>query len=154
MDVLLALIVNLLKTREVIKSRYRDNAALSLQEITFSNADEVFLEKLNLLIAEHMTDQEMDVAFIAKEMGVSRSLLFNKIKALTGLGIIDYVNKLRIDQASYLLLNTSMNLTEISEKVGFSTLRYFSRVFKNQRGITPSAYKKEGTAGEELKENY
>ena len=56
----------------------------------------------------------MDVAFIAKEMGVSRSLLFNKIKALTGLGIIDYVNKLRIDQASYLLLNTSMNLTEIS----------------------------------------
>lgn len=154
MDVLLALIVNQLKTREVIKSRYRDNAALSLQEITFSNADEVFLEKLNLLIAEHMADQEMDVAFIAKEMGVSRSLLFNKIKALTGLGIIDYVNKLRIDQASYLLLNTSMNLTEISEKVGFSTLRYFSRVFKNQRGMTPSAYKKEGSAGEELKENY
>lgn len=141
-DGLLALINNQLKLREQIKLRYKDDKLLNHKEISFSNADETFLLKLNTCIADNMSNQELDVAFLATNMCVSRSLLFNKVKALTGMGIVDYVNKLRIDKSVILLTTTSMNLTEISEVVGFSSLRYFSKVFKAVKGEIPSAYRK------------
>lgn len=142
-DGLLALMYNQLKLRESIKVRYKNEHALPLQEVSFSNADETFLLKLNDLILEHISDSELDVNFLASNMCISRSLLFNKVKSLTGMGIIDYLNKLRIERASLLLTTTSMTLTEISELVGFSSLRYFSKVFKTIKGMAPSEYKKQ-----------
>ena len=136
------MINNQLKLREQIKLRYQDDKLLNHKEISFSNADETFLLKLNTCITENMSNQKLDVAFLATSMCVSRSLLFNKVKALTGMGIVDYVNKLRIDKAVILLTTTSMNLTEISEVTGFSSLRYFSKVFKAVKGEIPSAYRK------------
>ena len=142
-DGLLAVIYNQLKLREQIKARYKDDKVLNTQEMSFSNADETFLMKLNSLISENISNPELDVNFLASNMCVSRSLLFNKVKTLTGMGIIDYVNKQRIDKAVILLTTTPMSLTEISDVVGFSSLRYFSRVFKAQKGIIPSEFKKQ-----------
>lgn len=142
-DGLLAMINNQLKLREQIKARYKGDRVLSLQEMSFSNADETFLLKLNTLIADNMSNPELDVAFLSTNMCISRSLLFNKVKALSGMGIIDYVNKLRIDKAVDLLTTSSMSLTEISEVTGFSSLRYFSKVFKAIMGIIPSEFKKQ-----------
>lgn len=63
-----------------------------------------------------MSDPKLDVAFLAANMCVSRSLLFNKVKAITGMGIVDlYVNKQRIEKSIVLLTTTSMNITEISK---------------------------------------
>ncbi|WP_288360090.1 two-component regulator propeller domain-containing protein [uncultured Bacteroides sp.] len=144
-DGLLSLIYNQLKLRESIKVRYANENALNLQEVNFSNADETFLMKFNNLILEHISDSELNVSFLASNMCISRSLLFNKIKALTGMGIIDYMNKIRIERASFLLTTTSMTLTEISELAGFSSLRYFRQVFKVHKNMTPSEYKKQMT---------
>lgn len=142
-DGLLALINNQLKLRGQIKARYKNDKVLALQEISFSNADETFLLKLNALIEENMSQPGLDVAFLSTNMCISRSLLFNKVKALSGMGIIDYLNKQRIDKAAILLVTTSMSLTEISEIVGFSSLRYFSKVFKAIKGVIPSEFKKQ-----------
>lgn len=142
MDGLLALINNQLKLREQIRTRYKDDKLLTHKDMSFSNADETFLLKLNALIAENMSNPELDVAFLATNMCISRSLLFNKVKAIAGLGIVDYVNKQRIERAVVLLTTTTMNITEISEVVGFSSLRYFSKVFKSVKGEIPSTYRK------------
>ncbi|MDD3036913.1 hybrid sensor histidine kinase/response regulator transcription factor [Bacteroides sp.] len=142
-DSLLALVNNQLKLREQIRTRYMDDKLLSHKEMSFSNADEAFLLKLNTIIEENMSNPELDVSFMATNMCISRSLLFNKIKAITGMGIIDYVNKMRIDKSVVLLTTTSMNITEISEVVGFSSLRYFSKVFKAIKGEIPSTYRKQ-----------
>ncbi|MGP1538245.1 two-component regulator propeller domain-containing protein [Bacteroides pyogenes] len=142
-DGLLALINNLLKQREQVRKRYKENNLLTHKEMSFSNADESFLLKLDTLIAKHMSDPKLNVAFLAANMCVSRSLLFNKVKAITGMGIVDYVNKQRIEKSIVLLTTTSMNITEISEMTGFSSLRYFSKVFKSMKGETPSAYRKQ-----------
>lgn len=144
MDGLLALCHNQLKIREQIHSRYKKDNLLTYKEVSFSNADETFLLKLDNMISDNMSNPELDVVFLATNMCISRSLLFNKVKALTGMGIIDYVNKQRIDKSVILINTTSMNMTEISEIVGFSSLRYFSRVFKSIIGETPSNYKKQG----------
>ena len=142
-DGLLALIHNQLRQREQIRARYKDDKLLTHKEVSFSNADETFLLKLNTLIADNMSNPELDVAFLATNMCISRSLLFNKVKAITGMGIVDYVNKQRIEQSIVLLTTTTMNITEISEVVGFSSLRYFSKVFKSIKGEIPSAYRKQ-----------
>ena len=62
----------------------------------------------------------------------------------------DYINKFRIDKAVDLLLNTDLSITEISEQTGFSYQRYFSSVFKQVKGVTPSQFRREA---QEAKEN-
>lgn len=142
-DGLLALINNLLRFREQIKTRYKEDKSLSLQDMSFSNADEAFLLKLHALIEKNMSNTKLDVAFLASNMYISRSLLFNKIKSITGMGIVDYVNKLRIEKSAILLTTTSMSITEISEAAGFSSPQYFSKVFKAAKGTIPSDFKKQ-----------
>ena len=142
-DGLLALCYNQLKLREQIRSRYKEDNLLTYKEVSFSNADETFLLKLDALISDNMSNPELDVTFLATNMYISRSLLFNKVKTITGMGIVDYVNKQRIDKSIVLMNTTSMNITEISEVVGFSSLRYFSKVFKSIIGETPSNYRKQ-----------
>lgn len=146
-DSLLALIHNQLRQREQIRIRYKDDKLLTHKDMSFSNADETFLLKLNTLIADNMSNPELDVAFLATNMCISRSLLFNKVKTITGMGIVDYVNKQRIERSIVLLTTTTMNITEISEVVGFSSLRYFSKVFKSIKGEIPSAYRKQDKVG-------
>lgn len=143
MDGLLALCHNQLKVREQIRARYKEDNQLTYKEVSFSNADESFLQKLDTLISDNMSNPELNVVFLATNMCISRSLLFNKVKAITGMGIVDYVNKQRIEKSIILINTTSMDLTKISEIVGFSSLRYFTRVFKSIIGETPSSYKKQ-----------
>lgn len=90
-----------------------------------------------------MDNSELDVPFLAANMCLSRSLLFKKVKSITGLGIIDYVNKLRIEKSILLMNTTSMSISDISKIVGFSSLRYFSKVFKIMKGEIPSNYRKQ-----------
>ena len=143
MDGLLALCHNQLKVREQIRARYKEDNQLTYKEVSFSNADESFLQKLDTLISDNMSNPELNVVFLATNMCISRSLLFNKVKAITGMGIVDYVNKQRIEKSIILINTTSMDLTKISEIVGFSSLLYFTRVFKSIIGETPSSYKKQ-----------
>lgn len=142
MDMLLAVMGNLLKLREQIWARYNAYKVVSLEDKNVSNADESFLLRLNTLIAENMDNSSLNVTFLSINMGISRSLLFNKVKNITGMGIVGYVNKMRIEKSVHLLTTTSLSITEISERVGFSSLHYFSEVFKSIKGETPSAYRK------------
>ena len=142
---LLIMIHNQLILRQNIRERYRQDGKLTHHETSFSNADETFLIKLNTVITENMVNQKLNVEFLASKMNVSRSLLFNKVKAITGMGIVDYVNRQRIEHSVVLLTTTSLNINEITEEVGFSSTRYFSTVFKSLKGDTPSAYRKEHT---------
>lgn len=142
LEFLQAVIGNQLKNREKIRMRYKKgDTTLTPKEMTFSNADEQFLLKLNEFIHNNMKDTELSVEIISQHMRMSRSLLFSKTKALTDMGISDYVNKLRIEKACFLLMNSDKNITEISEEVGFSTQRYFSKVFKKVTEVTPSQFK-------------
>lgn len=145
LDGLLALIYNQIKTREQIRLRYQQKEIPSLHETAFSNADETFLLKLNEIITDNINDPDLDVSLIADQLCISRSLLFSKLKALTGMGVVDYIKAERINRAVLLMKTTSLSLTEISEQIGFSTLRYFSRVFKEAKGIIPSEFKKQLT---------
>lgn len=108
-----------------------------------SKEDEEFLNKLNMLIHENMAGGELSIKFLTDKLAMSRASLYNKVKCLTGLGVNDYINRLRIEKSVFLLTNTNMNINEISYEVGFSYPRYFSTSFKQIKGMTPTRFKEE-----------
>ena len=141
-EMLMEIISNRLKNREYIKKRYLHTGIIPVpKETTFSQVDESFLLKVNKTIQENLSNTNLDIQFICKEIGLSRTSLYTKLKALTGIGANDYINKFRIEKALTLIANTEMTFTEISEEVGFTSPSYFSTAFKQYTGETPTQYK-------------
>lgn len=147
-EMLMELIRNRLKNREYTKKRYL-NAGLipTPEESTISLTDETFLIKLNSIIQENIDNTNLGIQFICQEVGLGRSSLYNKLKALTGMGANEYISKLRIEKAITLISGTDMPFSEIAEKTGFTTPSYFSTTFKQYTGETPSQYKERKKKG-------
>lgn len=146
-DELIVIVRNLLKNRKILQKHYR-NYVSSISsypniEEEPSNADERFLFKLNNIIIENLSNNQLDVDFIADKMGMSRTTLYNRVKAVNYVGINDCINNFRIEKALQMLRETDCNMLEISEAVGFSSQRYFSTFFKKMVGCTPSKYREE-----------
>lgn len=149
MELLQAVIVNQLKNREAIKQKYKESHLHLAEAIPAqtNNLDEEFMLKLNKLIHDNISSRELDVKFLTTQMGMSRTPLYAKLKALTNMGVNDYINMIRIEKASLLLLHSTMNITEISEAVGFEYPRHFSTMFKQIKGMPPSQYRNNTEAG-------
>ena len=138
---LLESIRNRLFLREQMKERYALNSVTVEGNQPVSSADDAFLFKLNKLIMGNMDNEGLNIEFLCQNMGVSRASLYNRLKSLTSMGANEYVNKLRIEKSMELLRNTEMSITEIAERMGFSSSRYFSTAFKKYTGITPTQFK-------------
>ena len=142
LDLLITVIRNQLKNREIIKQKYMDISYVAeLRPNQPNNIDEEFLLKLSKVINDNLNDSKLDIAFLTDQMAMSRTSLYNKIKALTGIGANDYINRIRIEKAVQLLTHSQLSITEISDEVGFAYQRYFSTTFKQIKGVTPTQFR-------------
>lgn len=143
-DFLFTVIRNLLKNRETVKQKYKKSVSFAIpQKSTFSYADEQFIQKLNQLILTNLDNPELGVSFLITNMAMSRASLYSKMKAILDIGVNDYINKFRMEKATQLLIQTELSIQEVSEKSGFGSQRYFSDLYKQTYGISPSKYRKE-----------
>ena len=141
-DLLLSVIGNLLKQKELIKQRYEKEVLLPSPALTtISNADEQFMMKLNQLIKKRYNEIDLDANNIAEAMAMSRASLYNKMKQITGLGIAEYLNKYRIEVACQLLKTTDLPINDIATDIGFNSSKYFSTAFKLATGLSPREYR-------------
>ncbi len=85
----------------------------------------------------------MSVEQIADELEMSAGHLSRMFKAETGTSLKKYINKVRVDQAMYLLQTTNMKVYEVAERVGIPDYLYFTQVFKNVTSKTPLEVRKE-----------
>ena len=138
-ETLIELIRNMIRSKAEIKKKYLDSEGVSYEE--YGSDEERFILQLNKIIDEHISNPDLDQVLICKELGVSRALLYNKMKAITGGGAKEYITKIRIEKAKALIENTSLSIAEISDMTGFASQSYFSTAFKNYTGMTPSQYK-------------
>ena len=147
-ELLVQVIRNLLDSREKIRNSFRDIAKgdISPEKTTFANADETFMEKINELISGHLADADFDVIALASEMAMSRASLYNKLKAITGMGVAQYADTIRIRTACRKLSATDLSIGEISEQLGFGAPRSFSTWFKQKTGQSPLGYRKASQA--------
>jgi len=95
------------------------------------------------IIDENFADPMMGLYLVSEQLNVSNSYLSTTFKATYGVSIIQYINRLRVDQAKSLILNTDMNIKDIAQTVGFSSDINFIRVFKKLENRTPTTLRRE-----------
>lgn len=102
-----------------------------------NRVDREFLERLDSLILKHLDDPALDIQFLTTEMYMSYSTLYRRLKELTGMSANEYVRRHRLANAMQ-LLRDGYNVTEVSDRCGFNSPKYFSLCFKNEYGMSPS----------------
>lgn len=134
-------ISNLIESRRKLRQLYSRNENVAPTEITSNQLDQQFIERAYQVIERHLQEPEFPVDQFAREMMVSKSLLFKKIKAITGNSIIDFVNLYKLRKAvAQMASGTSHNISEIAFEAGFNDPKYFSRIFRKVYGVPPSEY--------------
>ena len=117
----------------------------AVQQEQVTNSKDPVLEKFGTLVQENLNNNKLDVSFLTREMGMSRSVLYERVKSQTGMGINEYIQKCRLQKAKKDLTETDRSIAQISEDLGFSTPKYFSVLFKSTYGITPKDFRKKIT---------
>jgi AraC-like DNA-binding protein len=92
-------------------------------------------------IKEHLFEPDLSLHYLSRALGVNASYLSRTFKKAIGMGVVDYTNRLRIDEARRLLLNQKTPITEIAFQLGFGSVQHFGRVFKASEGCSPSEYR-------------
>ena len=114
----------------------------SMEATPLSSADADFIKKLDQIINENLSSEKLSIKYLTDTMAMSRASLYNKVKQITGLGVNEYINRLRIERSVYLLANTNLSISEISYEVGFSSPSYFTKCYKEQFGESPTDFLK------------
>lgn len=134
---------NLIRNRLIIKNKFSHNMDFDAQSISNNPIDQKFLDTINRIIEENFDNPAFNINILAKELNISRSSLYSKFEALTGMTPNDYVIQRKLKNAADLLKNNpDLNISEISDTLGFGSPRYFSRCFKKQFNVSPAEYRK------------
>ena len=143
-QLLLARANNLIRSRLLMQHQF-DKKPISEIDLTCINPlDKDILKRTAESIEQHIDDTEYDIPVLCKEVGIGRSLLYTKFKALTGMTPNNFILNYRLKHAAALLQQyPDIPIAEVSDRCGFSSPVYFSRCFKNQYGCTPQNYRKE-----------
>ena len=148
-QLLLARANNLVRNRLLIQHQLRKKPLSEIDLTSINPLDQEMLRKTSQIIEKHIDDPDFDIPELCKEVGIGRSLLYSKFKALTGMTPNNFVLNFRLKHAATLLRQYSdLPISEVSDRCGFSSPVYFSRCFKNQYGCTPQTYQKK-TGSEE-----
>jgi len=111
-------------------------------QFTKSGIQSPYVNKVIYYIQSNI-DQNLTVPVLAKYVKINHNYLQHLFKSETGESIINYINKLRIDMAKKLLLNTDTSIIDIGITVGFNTRQNFTHIFKKHTGMSPTDYRKE-----------
>ena len=134
MNVLKSHLKQLISTRKILFKKYL--SGIDFSENTTSLDQEFILNVLNY-INKNISDNNLNVENLADELLLSRSKLYRKIKALTGLTANEFIRNVRLEKSKEILENSEFSISEICYKVGFSSPSYFTKCFKLQYGVLP-----------------
>lgn len=129
----------LLELRRKLQEKYSN---LEEQPTPVSLEDE-FITRVRSEIEQNLDDEFFGIPELCQSIGMSRAQLHRKLKALTGKSTSHYVRSIRLYHARNILLNSDLNIAQVAFEVGFSDPKYFSRVFNEEYGITPKAFREQ-----------
>lgn len=139
-QILEAKILNFINQHKAIKQVFRHKLDIEPKDITVTSLDELFMVKVLELTEKNISNPEYSIETMSRDLGMSRTLLYKKILALSGKPPLDFLRSLRLKRAAQLLSKSQMNVSEIAFQVGFNDPKYFSKHFKNEFGVIPSKY--------------
>ncbi|MFC3562438.1 two-component regulator propeller domain-containing protein [Pedobacter jamesrossensis] len=131
---------NLLELQSNLKQRFSQSPLEGTEILTGGNRDKKFLEKITEIIEARISDPQLSVEDLGREVGLSRSSLYKKIKAKTGHVPNEFVRLIRLKTAAKLLVEQEYTIAEIGYMVGFNSPSYFSKCFYTQFELTPTEF--------------
>jgi len=146
-NLLLISIHNMFRQHSALKETHIKNYFFEAQEATDSQSDNAFMEQMVKVIESQLSNTDLDVDYICREMGMSKTKLYHKIKKVTGLSIGEFVRTFRLKKAAYIITHEDILLTDVMYRVGIQTQSYFTKAFKKEFGKTPSQFLNEIKTG-------
>ncbi|HXB94894.1 MAG TPA: response regulator, partial [Puia sp.] len=135
-----AQISNLLSNRAKIKEYFASSPLVHIKSMGCSRADKQFLEQLDAIIHQNLTNMNVDVEHLARAMNMSRATFHRKVKALSNLTPHELINISRLQKAAALLADGNYKVYEVADIVGYTLQSNFARDFHKQFGMTPTEY--------------
>jgi signal transduction histidine kinase/ligand-binding sensor domain-containing protein/DNA-binding response OmpR family regulator len=133
-------IKNIIENRRKLQKKFREGEFVSPrgEEKKLSSIDERFMNKIMEVIEQHITEEEFSIEEFGNEVGMSRSQIHRKLKALSGKSASRYIRSVRLARAKKMIDDQKGNISEIAYSIGFSSPAYFTKCFKDEYGFPPS----------------
>jgi len=126
--------------QETFKQPYKAPVKVYFEHIQTQTEDEKFLGEIVEYIKQNISNPDLSVVALSRDMKISRVWLYKKLLMLTGISPVEFIRAIRLQKALRLLENTQLKISEIALEAGFETPQYFSRIFKKEYDLLPSAY--------------
>jgi len=139
--VLEAQVTALLRSRDHLKTIFQQDTHL-IDKIDVEDLDQLFMNRARQVVIDNISNSSFSIGEFVRLMQVSRTLLYVKIKALTGQSTSEFVREIRLKEAAKLLKEGVCNVSQVAFKVGFCDPKYLSKKFKEKFGISPSIFQK------------
>ena len=138
-------IENILENRKRLTHYLLNNKTETLKinnQPFIGEMDKLFIEKLERTFTFNMANSEYTIDSLCRDMGMSRSVFFNRLKNLTNLSPNDYLRIQRMERAAELILSKHHTVDEVSQLVGYNDVRHFKALFKKKFGCQPADFEK------------
>ena len=110
-----------------------------IDSVELDPQDQAFIDKTTQLVMTNLSDTDFNIDRLCREMAMSRTLFYGRLKNLTGQAPQDFIRLIRLEQAA-MYLEQGDSVMDVSVKAGFVNVKYFSTVFKKHFGVSPSKY--------------
>jgi signal transduction histidine kinase/ligand-binding sensor domain-containing protein/DNA-binding response OmpR family regulator len=141
-EVLELRIKNFMKTLDSVKTKYENNLIGDIDKLEVSDNHKEFIRSVVKILEENITNQDLNIDFFAQRLGVSRTLLYDKIKKATGESLGIFIKTSRLNYSAKVLLENHYNTSQLAYAVGFNDPKYFSKCFRNHFGKSPKEFLK------------
>ncbi len=139
-ELLFQVIYNFLRTQEKMHRLFLNTGNYFPDDVSISKVDEDFLQQVVSIIERNLSEPGLDYKLICEETALSRTILYAKIKALTGLGVNEFIRSIRLKKSLTLLREGKLNVSQVAYEVGFNSQSYFHKCFIKQYNISPRDY--------------
>ena len=136
-----ARINNLLRQRLHLHKLFSENPLLFSKEINCTALDADFIDKARNVLEKHYSNGDFTVNLFCMELGLNRTSVNNKLKALTNHSTASYIRNFRLEKALKMLIENKLTIKEISIDTGFNSIQVFNKAFKNKFETTPTVYR-------------
>ena len=141
-ELLKANIANLFKNREIANRQFTQSPLTHFNSMVTGGMDQEFMERLHDIVMKHLAEPDLNIETLTTELGTSKSTLYRKVTANTGLNINEYIRVSRLKQAAEMLSSQKYRISEVAYMTGFSSPSYFATCFQKQFNVSPSAFVK------------
>ncbi|MFH0758029.1 MAG: response regulator, partial [Bacteroidota bacterium] len=133
-------IKQLISSREQLKQLFRRELTIGPSTVLVESTDEALMKRILKVMSNNISDPDFGVEELGKEVGLSRTHLYRKIKQLNGSTAIEFVRNMRLQRAAQLFEQNKLYVAEVAYQSGFKELSYFRKIFKDFYGMSPKEY--------------